>query len=164
MNGSLVEYREMSNEVRLRDIDPNDLSIFYEQQLDADATRMAAFPSRDRAAFDAHWATNILGNPKAVTQTILFDGQVAGNIGSWRQEDVRLVGYWIGKEFWGKGVATRALAAFLNLMTERPLHAHVAKHNLGSIRVLEKCGFGLEHEATVEVAGEDSVELVLILR
>src|SRR5687768_11715200 len=77
--------REMSNEVRLRDIEPGDLPIFYEQQLDADATRMAAFPARDRAAFDAHWATNILGNPAAVNQTILLDGQVAGNIGSWPQ-------------------------------------------------------------------------------
>lgn len=152
------------DDVQLRNVDPNDLSIFFEHQLDPDATRMAAFPSRDRAAFDAHWATNILGNPHAITQTILVDGQVAGNIGSWRQDDVRLVGYWIGKEHWGKGVATRALAAFLNLVTERPLHAHVAKHNVGSIRVLEKCGFSLEHEATVEVPGEDCVELVLVLR
>ena len=57
-------------EVRLRNIEPNDLLIFYEQQLDADATRMAAFPSRDRAAFDAHWA-KILGNPAMVKQAIL---------------------------------------------------------------------------------------------
>ena len=131
----------MTNEVRLRNIEPNDLPIFYEQQLDADATRMAAFPARDRAAFDAHWATNILGNPAAINQTIVVDAQVAGNIGSWPQDGVRLVGYWIGKEHWGKGVATRALAAFLHLVTERPLYAHVAKHNAGSIRVLEKCGF-----------------------
>jgi RimJ/RimL family protein N-acetyltransferase len=140
----------MSNEVRLRNIEPNDLPIFYEQQLDADATRMAAFPSRDRAAFDAHWATNILGNPENVTQTILVNDQVAGNIGSWPQDGGRLIGYWIGKEHWGKGVA-RALAAFLRVITERPLHAHVAKHNVGSIRVLEKCGFSLEREEGVEV-------------
>ena len=152
----------MSNEVRLRNIEPNDLPIFYEQQLDADATRMAAFPARDRAAFDAHWA-KILGNPALVKQTILVDGQVAGNIGSWPQDGVRLVGYWIGKEHWGKGVATRALAAFLHLVTERPLYAHVAKHNVGSIRVLEKCGFALEREEGVEVVG-DTVELVFVLR
>ena len=154
----------MSNEVRLRNIEPNDVPIFYEQQLDADATRMAAFPARDRAAFDAHWATQILGNPAAIKQAILVDGQVAGNIGSWPQDGVRLVGYWIGKEHWGKGVATRALAAFLDLVTERPLHAHVAKHNLGSIRVLEKCGFRLEQEESVEVAGEHVAELVFVLR
>ena len=84
---------------------------------------MAAFPARDRAAFDAHWATKILGNPATVKQAILLNGQVAGNIGSWSQDGVRLVGYWIGKEYWGKGVATRALAAFLHHVTERPLHA-----------------------------------------
>ena len=152
----------MSDDVRLRDIEPDDLPIFYEQQLDADATRMAAFPARDRAAFDAHWA-KILGNPAMVKQTILVDGQVAGNIGSWPQDAVRLVGYWIGKEHWGKGVATRALAAFLHLVTERPLHAHVAKHNVGSIRVLEKCGFSLEREESGEIVGEDVAELVLVL-
>ncbi|MHB0971222.1 MAG: GNAT family N-acetyltransferase [Thermoanaerobaculia bacterium] len=154
----------MNNEVRLRNVEPSDLPIFYEQQLDADATRMAAFPSRDRAAFDAHWATNILGNPSAVTQTILLDGQVAGNIGSWLQDGVRLVGYWIGKEYWGKGVATRALAAFLHLMTERPLCAHVVRHNAGSIRVLEKCGFIVEREESAGVAGDDVAELVFVLR
>lgn len=160
----LAGCRAMSNEVRLRNIELDDLPIFYEQQLDADATRMAAFPARDRAAFDAHWATKILGNPATVTQTILLDGQVAGYMGSWSQDDVRLVGYWIGKEHWGKGVATRALAAFLHLVTERPLHAHVAKHNVGSIRVLEKCGFSLKREEGVEAAGKDVAELVLVLR
>jgi RimJ/RimL family protein N-acetyltransferase len=150
--------------IQLRDIEPGDLAVFYEQQLDDEATRMAAFPSRDRAAFDAHWATNILGNPTAITQTILVDDQVAGNIGSWLQDGVRLVGYWVGKEYWGRGVATRALTAFLRLVTARPLYAHVVKHNVGSIRVLEKCGFRPEREESVEDANADIVELVFVLR
>jgi RimJ/RimL family protein N-acetyltransferase len=154
----------MTNEVRLRDIEPGDLSTFYEHQLDADATRMAAFPGRDRAEFDAHWATNILSNPTAINQTIVVDDQVAGNIGSWSQNGVRLVSYWIGKEYWGKGVATRALATFLHLVTERPLHAHVARHNVGSIRVLEKCGFSIERQESGGVAGEGVIELVFVLR
>jgi RimJ/RimL family protein N-acetyltransferase len=153
----------MHDDIQLRDVEPTDLPIFYEQQLDADASRMAAFPSRDRAAFDAHWAINVLGNPAAVKQTILVNGQVAGNIGSWLQDGVRLVGYWLGKEHWGKGVATRALIAFLHLVTERPLYAHVAKHNAGSIHVLEKCGFRVEREGSVEDVGNDVVELVLVL-
>ena len=152
----------MNDKVRLRNIEPNDLPVFYEQQLDPDATRMAAFPARDRAAFDAHWEKNILGNPDAITQTILVDGKVAGNIGSWPQEGIRLVGYWIGKEYWGKGVATRALFAFLHLVTDRPLHAHVVKHNVGSIRVLEKCGFSVEQR--VEVGSDGVVELVFVLQ
>ena len=57
--------------IRLRNVESSDLDIVYEQQLDADATRMAAFSARDRAAFDAHWATNIFGNPAAIIQTIV---------------------------------------------------------------------------------------------
>ena len=154
----------MSNKVRLRNVEPNDLPIFYEQQLDPDATRMAAFPSRDREAFDTHWANNILGNPNAITQTIVVDDHVAGNIGSWIQEGHRLIGYWIGKEHWGKGVATHALAAFLTIVTERPIYAHVVKHNIGSIRVLEKCGFIVEREETAGFEAGDITELVLVLR
>ena len=152
----------MTERVRLRNIEPNDLPVFYEQQLDPDATHMAAFPSRDRASFDAHWEKNILGNPDAIAQTILFDGEVAGNIGSWPQDGNRLVGYWIGKEYWGKGVATHALLAFLHLVTHRPLHAHVVKHHVGSIRVLEKCGFSVEEG--LDAASDGVVELVFVLR
>jgi RimJ/RimL family protein N-acetyltransferase len=157
----------MRDDMRLRDIEPTDLPIFYEQQLDAHATRMAAFPARDRAAFDAHWATNVLGNPAAVKQTILADGRVAGHIGSWPQVGVRFVGYWLGKEHWGKGVATRALTEFLHLVTERPLYAHVATHNAASIRVLEKCGFCVAHEESVgdvgDGVGNRVAELVMVL-
>jgi RimJ/RimL family protein N-acetyltransferase len=124
---------------------------------------MAAFPARDRAAFDDHWARNVLGNPTAITQTILCDGRPAGYVGSWLQDGVRLVGYWIGNEYWGKGVATRALAAFLHVVPHRPLFAHVAEHNFASIRVLEKCGFRIESESIIEVAAADIAELVFIL-
>ena len=149
----------MTSDVRLRDVEPADLPIFYEHQRDTEAARMAAFHSRDRAAFDAHWATNVLGNPANVTRTIVVDGQVAGNIGSWPQGGVRLVGYWIGNEYWGRGIATRALAEFVRVVAERPLHAQVAAHNAGSIRVLEKCGFTFDHE---DHAG-DVTELVYVL-
>ena len=152
----------MSKEVRLRNTEPGDLPIFHEQQLDADATRMA-FSACDRAAFHAHWATNILGNPGAVTQTILFDGQVAGNIGSWPQE-VSASSTTGSARSIGARVSRPRRSAFLHLVTERPIHAHVVKHNVGSIRVLEKCGFSLEREESVEVAGKDVAELVLVLR
>jgi len=145
----------MSTEVHLRPVAPADLSTFYEHQLDPDATRMADFPARDRATFDAHWATNVLGNPGAVTRTIVVDGEVAGWIGSWPQDGARHVGYWIGRAHWGRGVATRALHALSKLVTERPLHAQVVKHNAGSIRVLEKCGFRLAHD------DEDELTFVL---
>ena len=155
----------MSDEVRLRDTEPDDLPIFYEQQLDGDATRMAAFPARDRAAFDAHWAMNILGNLAAVKQTILVDGQVAGNIGSWQQDGQQLLGYWVGREWWGRGVATRALALFVDEVSIRPLYAHVAVHNVGSIRVLDKCGFRRDRvqEAKAPASDDGIKEFIFVL-
>lgn len=47
----------------------------------------------------------------------------------------------MGREFWGRGLATAALAQFLQIQTTRPLYARAAKDNVASIRVLQKCGF-----------------------
>ncbi len=101
---------------------------------------MALFPARDREAFDAHWR-RILANPNVTNRTIVDEGRVAGNIGCWEQDGRWLVGYWIGSEFWGRGLATRALAELVQEVTARPLYAWVATSNVASIRVLEKCGF-----------------------
>jgi RimJ/RimL family protein N-acetyltransferase len=124
----------------LRDVTDADLPVLFEQQLEPEATAMAAFPSRDREAFMAHWAT-ILADETVLTRAIEVDGEVAGNVVSFLHDGKREVGYWIGKEYWGRGIASRALAEFLTHDATRPLYAHVARHNLGSMRVLEKCGF-----------------------
>ena len=91
-------------------------------------------------------------------RTVLADGDVAGNVVSFVQGGEREVGYWIGREFWGRGVASRALAAFLRIEKQRPLTAHVAKHNVASRRVLEKCGFRLCGEAVMAGAPADCGE------
>jgi RimJ/RimL family protein N-acetyltransferase len=109
-----------------------------------------------------HWA-KLRREPSNIIRTIVCDGQVAGNIGSWIAEDQRLIGYWIGREFWGRGVATAALAAFVAEVNERPLHAFVAKHNVGSIRVLEKCEFVPSPEHDPSIAGEDGIHEVLYM-
>lgn len=157
----------MTNDVLLRDVTEDDLPIFFEHQLDPDATEMAAFPSRDRDAFMAHW-TKIMADDSVILKTILFDGQVAGNIVSFVQpvqSGKREVGYWIGKEYWGKGIATKALAAFLGHVKTRPLYAHVAKHNIGSHRILEKCGFTIvsEDKGFPHERGEEVEEFILRL-
>ena len=129
-----------STHVALRDVIEADLPVFFEHQLEPEANEMAAFPPRERDAFMAHWH-KILPDDTKITKTVLADGRVAGNILSWEEHGRREVGYWMGKEFWGRGVATTALRLLLDLVTTRPLYAHVAKHNVASIRVLEKCGF-----------------------
>ena len=130
----------MSNEIILRDVTEADLHIFFEQQLNPEAIAMADFPPRDRESFMTHWA-KIMADESVILKTILFNGQVAGNIVCWEQFGEREVGYWLGKDFWGKGIATQALSEFLKQVKTRPLVAHVAKHNVASRRVLEKCGF-----------------------
>jgi RimJ/RimL family protein N-acetyltransferase len=140
-----------SSGILLRAVTECDLPILFEHQRQPEANKMAAFPARDRDAFMAHW-TKILGDPTVLAMTILVDGRVAGHIGSWKRDGQRLVGYWIGREYWGKGVATQMLSMFLSRVSDRPLCAHVAKHNIASIRVLEKCGFELCPEATGALA------------
>lgn len=148
--------------VRLRDVTGDDLPIFFEQQRDPDANRMAAFPPRERDAFMAHW-TKILTDETGPLKTIVLDGQVAGNIVSWEQDGKRLVGFWIGKEYWGKGVATAALLEYLRVVRSRPLYAYVAKQNRASIRVLEKCGFRVCVEETESLgAPSDGVEELVL--
>ena len=140
----------MKTKIQLRDVEADDLPLFFEHQRDPIAVAMVAFHSRDRAAFDQHWA-KLLADDSLLKKAIIVDGEVAGNIGSWTAEGKREVGYWIDRAFWGRGVATEALAAFLRLEPTRPLYAGVAKHNLASIRVLQKCGFtltGTEPEGT----------------
>lgn len=144
--------------VKLRNVLEADLPIFFEHQREPDANRMAAFPPRDWDAFMVHWA-KILRDHNAVTKTVLFDGAVAGNVVSWKHAGHQEIGYWIGREYWGKGVASRALVEFLNQVRQRPLFAHVAKHNLASIRVLEKCGFTIcGDDKSPAPTGGDAVE------
>jgi RimJ/RimL family protein N-acetyltransferase len=154
----------LTSGVVLRDVTEADLPIFYEHQLDPIATQMAAFPARDRDAFIAHWR-KILRDAPVTTKTILFDGQVAGNVVSFNGDGEREVGYWIGREYWGKGIASKALAAFLAVEQTRPLYAHVAKHNIASRRVLEKCGFTFfgEDKDFSDTPGEEVEGVILIL-
>jgi len=125
----------------LRDVIEQDLQIFFEHQYDPEAHRMAAFRPREHEEFMVHWRTKILGDPAGRKRTIVIDGCVAGNICSWDADGRRFVGYWIGREYWGRGIATAALSEFLCEEPIRPLWAYVAVQNRGSIRVLQKCGF-----------------------
>ena len=140
---------ERPDVVTIRPVREDDLPVLFEHQRDPEAAAMAAFPSRDRDAFMAHWA-KILADETLLASAIELDGRVVGNVGSFDFEGRREVGYWIDRAVWGRGVATRGLAAFLDEETRRPLFAGVAPHNAGSMRVLEKCGF----ERTGEIGTE----------
>lgn len=135
----------MTNEILLREVVEEDLPVFYAHQIDADAVEMAAHLPRDYEAFQLHW-TDLLAKNAVVKKTILVDQRVTGYVISFVYVGVREVGFWIGKEYWGQGIATRALSKFLEQVPLRPLRASAAKHNRGSLRVLEKCGFRIVGE------------------
>jgi RimJ/RimL family protein N-acetyltransferase len=153
--------------VELRPVQGEDLAVFFEQQLDPAASHMAAFTAADpadREAFDAHW-TRILGDERVTLRTILFDDQVAGHIATFERSGQPEITYWLGKAYWGKGVASKALLSFLTLVEIRPLFARVAKDNIASIRVLEKCGFTVagEDQGYANARGREIEELILRL-
>jgi RimJ/RimL family protein N-acetyltransferase len=145
----------------LRNVVEADLPTLFEHQRDPEATSMAAFPAREWDAFMSHWHRKVLGDPASEARTILLDGQVAGWVGSWEEDGRRLVGYWVGREYWGRGVASSALDEFLRTQEHhRPIHAYVVRSNTRSIRVLEKCGF---KRAGEPAAGPDGAAEALFL-
>jgi RimJ/RimL family protein N-acetyltransferase len=130
-------------ECTLREVRDDDLAALFEQWADPVAVHMAAFTApdhMDRDAFARRW-DRLRADDTVITRAIVADGEVAGTIGSWGEPGEREVTYWIGRSHWGKGIATRALEAFLAVDPSRPLHGRVASDNVASRRVLEKSGF-----------------------
>ena len=148
----------------LREVVESDIPIFFEHQREPEANEMALFPARDERTFIAHWR-KLLADEGVIKKTIVCDGRVAGNILCFERDGRREVGYWIGKEFWGRGLATSALAELLGEVATRPLYAVVATTNIASIRVLEKCGFAVAETRTEldEAWGGEVEELILEL-
>ena len=156
------------NDLSLRDVQESDLDIFFAHQQDPAAVHMAAFTAKDptdRAAFDAHWQ-RIKADPNNTNRTILFNKMVVGHIASFVMSGDLEVTYWIDSAYWGRGLATRALSQFLALhQQKRPIYGRAAKDNLGSRRVLEKCGFRIigESKGFANARGQEIEELHLEL-
>ncbi|MGF1568779.1 MAG: GNAT family N-acetyltransferase [Nodosilinea sp.] len=158
----------MINDLCLREVVENDLALFFDFQLDPDANYMAAFTAKeptDREAFIAHW-NKIIADPTTINRTIVCDGQVVGNVSSYEESGQPEVTYWIGRAYWGKGIGTRALTAFLvQVNPTRPIYARVAQDNLGSRRILKKCGFQVigKMKGFANARSEEVEELLLEL-
>jgi RimJ/RimL family protein N-acetyltransferase len=153
--------------ITLRNVETSDISIFFEQQLDPEAIRIAAFVRanrRDRAVFDAHWK-RIMNSAGIVNKTILRGEEVVGHVSCYPQEGELEVSYWLGKKHWGKGLATAALKKLLQEISHRPIFARAAKDNVGSVRVLRKCDFKIigEDKGFAEGRGEETEEYIFRL-
>lgn len=133
----------MTFSLRLRPVEASDLDSFFVHQQDQDANHMAAFGAKDpfdRGVFDQHWQY-ILNEDSIVARTIEVDGSVAGHILSFIEDDVRSLSYWLGKEFWGRGITTAAVEKFLQDFPERPLRARAVADNEAAVRILTGRGF-----------------------
>lgn len=160
---------DLTHGVVLRDVVDDDIPIFFAHQLDVEACRMAAFTPQEPTnwpAFAVRWDT-ILADATIVTRTIVVDGCVVGHVLSYEADGKPEVSYWIDREHWGRGIATRALAEFLaHVNRSRPIYARVAEDNVGSRRVLEKCGFTVigAGRGFANARGAEIEELVLELK
>ncbi|MBL7764808.1 MAG: GNAT family N-acetyltransferase [Chitinophagaceae bacterium] len=105
---------------------------------------------------------------------IEFEGEAVGGIGIHPQQDIYRknaeLGYWLGKDYWGKGIITEAIRlmlpyAFQHWDIER-IYARPYGRNLGSQKVLEKNGFTLEARLpqTIFKLGQFEDELIYAFR
>ncbi|MDO6618002.1 MULTISPECIES: GNAT family N-acetyltransferase [unclassified Shewanella] len=127
--------------LQLRNVLATDLEHLYQFQADPQANEMADFPARDRNAFFEHWQSNILSHADITAKAIIVDNDIVGSVVLWQSEQQWLLGYWLGRDYWGQGIGTNALRVFLAEQTQRPIFAEVTQDNLGSIKVLISNGF-----------------------
>lgn len=98
------------------------------------------------------WMNHIKDHQPAQNMAILNNGMVVGNIGCKLQDDVYRksieIGYFVGEEHWGKGIATTAIDLFVQYLVHNfqpiRIYAEVFEHNRSSMKVLQKNGFFLE--------------------
>src|SRR5688572_20753246 len=102
-------------EIMLRKTEFSDLEFFFTFQLDNEANYLAAFTAKDPTDKTAYLEkyTKFLTDPTKNLQTIIVENAIAGSISKFEIEGKAEITYWIDKKFWGKGVATKALTAFL---------------------------------------------------
>ena len=114
---------------------------------------------------DAHWWLETGRNLNdAINRVIEYNGEFVGGIGinpqkGWKSH-IAEIGYWIGEEYWGNGIATDALKQMtkLALSTKKyqKLFAPVLGPNKASMRVLEKNNYQLEGVLKQDVIKDDT--------
>jgi RimJ/RimL family protein N-acetyltransferase len=152
--------------MELRDVIDSDYATFFALLGDEASARMAAFGTKDASANDlaARWKRS-LANGATSHKAIVVDGDVVGFIATFFLERDLQVTYWVARSHWGRGIATAALTQFLPTVATRPLYASAARDNVGSLRVLQKCGFTIRgsERAFANARGEEIDEVFLVL-
>lgn len=130
-------------DIKLRPTEIADLDILFQFQTDKEGGYLAAFMSKDPTDKSAYITkyTKLLADPTINNQTILLDNTIVGSVAKFVMEGDPEITYWIDRNYWGQGIATKALSQLLAIETIRPIFGRVAFDNFGSQKVLEKCGF-----------------------
>lgn len=107
---------------------------------------------------EKRWLEKVIQNykrekPDFYVLAITLDNELIGNLIAEKidyKNKTLEVGLWVGKNYWGKGYATKALNLFLKKVIRKfkpqKIYAHHKKANIASKRVLEKGGFNFESE------------------
>lgn len=135
--------------IKLRDFTENDLEALLKQANNPNVARYLTerFPSPYTKADAKQWIST--GCKDGITKVIEYQNNFAGSVGATPLKGEHRfsasVGYWLGEEYWGKGIASKALNIFTDemfLSTEIVrLHAKVYSPNTASMKVLEKSGY-----------------------
>jgi RimJ/RimL family protein N-acetyltransferase len=142
----------VASNISLRPLRADDIPTLFEIQLDETAQHLAAFTdvktARDADAFRQKYQ-KILADDAIVNRVIEIDGEIVGSVATFPIEGDMELTYWIRKDWWGRGVASAAVARLLDEVAVRPIYGRVVEDNVGSVRVLERNGF-------VRVGSEDA--------
>jgi len=111
-----------------------------------------ALPSPYTVMDALQWIAHVNKHNPVMNFAIVCDGVVVGSIGCHPKEDISRknieIGYFVGENYWGKGIATEAVKQLLVFISTRldavRIEAHVFAQNKSSMRVLQKNGFYLE--------------------
>lgn len=129
--------------IQLRKTEHADLDILFQFLLDKESNNLAAFTTKnatDKTTYVTKY-TKLLNDPVINHCTILLNNTIVGSIAKFNRENDSELTYLIDRSRWGKGIATEALRQFLKTEPVRPIYGRTAFDNIGSQKVLEKCGF-----------------------
>jgi [ribosomal protein S5]-alanine N-acetyltransferase len=110
------------------------------------------FPHPYTVGNAVEWIAFTLHQKPIQNMAITYNEKIAGSIGVMLKDDVYRksieIGYFVGEEFWGKGIATAAVDLIIGYIKAHfdiiRVYAEVFDHNTASMKVLEKNGFHLE--------------------
>jgi len=139
------------NDIAISLITEDDIRALYPLGNNKDVSWMSGGGLIHPITYEEFRTQNSIAVSKAIGElqsyVIRWGDVVIGSVGYFRRTpDAPLeIGYWIGKDYWGKGIATKALMLAIDAMKKSGLtgtiFATTMVDNLASRHILSKCGF-----------------------